>query len=86
MNVLTRELHKAASGLAGSFISHAEGNKMDSNPLPAAAESAAALVGCPKCKREMVLFGIESEGDKRDLYTFECEDCGHLEVRGVRVK
>jgi hypothetical protein len=48
--------------------------------------SVTALVGCPICKREMVLFGIESEADKRDLYTFECEDCSHLEVRGVRLK
>jgi hypothetical protein len=48
--------------------------------------SVAALVGCPLCKREMVLFGIESEADKRELYTFECEDCSHLEVRGVRLK
>jgi hypothetical protein len=48
--------------------------------------SVPVLVGCPLCKREMVLFGIESEADKRELYTFECEDCGHLEVRGVRLK
>jgi uncharacterized protein YbaR (Trm112 family) len=48
--------------------------------------SVLALVGCPLCKREMVLFGIESEADKRELYTFECEDCSHLEVRGVRLK
>jgi hypothetical protein len=48
--------------------------------------SVPALVGCPLCKREMVLFGIESEADKRELYTFKCEDCSHLEVRGVRLK
>jgi hypothetical protein len=45
------------------------------------------LITCPKCKRgEMCLFGIESESDIRDLYTFECDKCGALEVRGVRVR
>jgi len=34
----------------------------------------------------MRLFGIESENEHRDLYTFECENCGQLEIRGVRVK
>jgi len=47
---------------------------------------AESLIRCLKCKREMVLFGIENEGEKRDLYTFECEDCRLLEVRGVRIK
>ena len=32
------------------------------------------------------MFGIESESDKRDLYTFECVACGGLEARGVLVK
>jgi Zn-finger nucleic acid-binding protein len=39
---------------------------------------------CPKCKIEMHLLGIESESDKRDLYTFECSACGGLEVRGLK--
>lgn len=43
------------------------------------------LVACPTCKLEMRLFGIEPESDLRDLYTFECERCGALEVRGVLV-
>jgi hypothetical protein len=43
-----------------------------------------SLVVCPKCKREMRLFGIEPESPTRDLYVFECEKCGTLEVRGVR--
>jgi hypothetical protein len=34
----------------------------------------------------MCLFGIESESDKRDLYTFDCVACNGLEVRGVQVK
>jgi len=44
------------------------------------------LLLCPFCNIEMYLFGIESESDKRDLYTFECVACGGLEVRGVQVK
>ncbi len=43
------------------------------------------LMLCPDCKREMRLFGIEPESDVRDVYTFECNDCGRLEVRGVLV-
>ncbi len=39
---------------------------------------------CPLCNIEMRLFGIESETDKHDLYTFECVACGGLEVRGVK--
>lgn len=42
-----------------------------------------SLLLCPLCNIEMRLFGIESESDKRDLYTFECIACGGLEVRGV---
>ena len=44
------------------------------------------LLLCPVCNIEMCLFGIESESDNRDLFTFECVACGHLEVRGVQVK
>ena len=43
-----------------------------------------ALLLCPLCNIEMHLFGIETENDKRDLYTFECVACDSLEVRGVR--
>ena len=45
-----------------------------------------ALMSCPKCGREMCVLGIEPESAVRDLYTFECEKCGVIEVRGVRVK
>lgn len=45
-----------------------------------------ALARCPKCDREMVLFGIEPLNETRDLYTFECDKCGHLEVRGARIR
>jgi len=44
------------------------------------------LLLCPVCNIEMCLFGIESETDKRDLYTFECLACSGIEVRGVQVK
>jgi hypothetical protein len=33
----------------------------------------------------MRMFGIESESEARDLYTFECVGCKRLEVRGVFV-
>ena len=42
------------------------------------------LLLCSKCKTEMRVFGIEAEKPGRDLYTFECPACHHLEVRGVR--
>ena len=45
-----------------------------------------SLLSCPACKLELRLLGIESETIARDLYTFECTKCGHLEVRGVKVK
>jgi hypothetical protein len=44
------------------------------------------LLLCPVCNIEMCLFGIESENDRRNLYTFECVACGGLEVRDVLVK
>jgi hypothetical protein len=45
------------------------------------------LMSCPNCKRgEMCLRGIEAESTIRDLFTFECDKCGALEVRGVRVR
>ena len=44
------------------------------------------LLLCPVCNIEMCLLGIESESDKRDLYTFECVACSGLEVRSVQVK
>ena len=44
-----------------------------------------SLMRCSKCDREMRLFGIEPLGLVRELYTFECDECGRLEVRGVRI-
>ena len=49
------------------------------------ANGCASLIACPKCGREMRLLGIEPENPKRDLFTFECEECEHIEVRGVRI-
>ena len=43
-----------------------------------------SLLSCPQCRREMRLYGIEAEDSKRELYTFECEGCRRVEVRGVR--
>jgi len=31
----------------------------------------------------MRLFGVEQETDIRDLFTFQCDNCGRLEVRGA---
>ena len=45
----------------------------------------APLLSCPKCGAEMRLFGIAPESPKRDLFTFECRPCDHVEVRGVVV-
>ena len=53
--------------------------------LEIVANGYASLIACPKCGREMRLVGIEPERPKRDLFTFECEECEHIEVRGVRV-
>jgi hypothetical protein len=44
------------------------------------------LLICPRCGLEMALLGVESETQTRDLYTFECDACGGLEVRGVRAR
>jgi hypothetical protein len=43
------------------------------------------LMLCPACKIEMRLFGVEAESAVRDLYTFECQNCGRVEARGVLV-
>jgi hypothetical protein len=40
---------------------------------------------CTDCKLEMRLFGIEAESAVRDPYTFECQNCGRVEARGVLV-
>jgi hypothetical protein len=44
------------------------------------------LLLCPNCLSEMRLYGTEPESDTRDIYTFQCGNCGHLEKRGVPVK
>jgi predicted nucleic acid-binding Zn ribbon protein len=52
---------------------------------PVTPPSHPSLIVCPKCGREMRLLGIEPESPVRDLFTFECEECELIEVRGVRV-
>ena len=42
------------------------------------------LLLCPRCELEMRLLGIEAEEPGRDLYTFECDKCEHIEVGTVR--
>jgi hypothetical protein len=41
------------------------------------------LPRCPNCDHDMELLGIEANGDAKELFTFECTDCGRLEVMGV---
>ncbi len=62
----------------GSIRPVARSNSLSKAPIR-------ALLLCPHCNLEMVLFGVESETKTRDLYTFECNACGGLEVRGVGV-
>jgi len=42
------------------------------------------LLVCPRCKHEMRLLGIEVVKPSRDLYTFECDHCGQVEIRTIR--
>ena len=62
----------------------------DIRPFPKSKTASKApiepLLLCPVCNIEMCLFGIESESDNRDLFTFECVACSGLEVRGVQVR
>ena len=47
------------------------------------------LLICPGCNMEMRLLGIEpaeDDSDLRDTCTFECIQCGRVEVRSVRCK
>jgi len=49
-------------------------------------DTVASLLLCPNCNHDMLLFGVEPEGPKGDLYTFECDKCGRIEIRGVRIR
>jgi predicted RNA-binding Zn-ribbon protein involved in translation (DUF1610 family) len=40
-------------------------------------------IACPKCGNQMRLFAIEWETERRDIYTFVCDLCGHTVARGV---
>jgi hypothetical protein len=53
--------------------------------MPPSEPKAEALLLCPNCNLEMRLFCSEPENGKRDLYTFECVRCSHIEVKGVLV-
>jgi hypothetical protein len=44
-----------------------------------------SLMRCPDCNQEMRLFGIEAASDTRELYSFECDQCRRIEIRGVRI-
>jgi hypothetical protein len=43
-------------------------------------------IACPKCSVQMRLFAIEWETERRDLYTFICDWCGHAVARGVSMQ
>lgn len=57
---------------------------MDQTPM-APMPPAPSLIVCPYCKLELFLVGTELEKPGRDVYTFECPKCHHLEARGVAV-
>ena len=63
----------------GKTLPFAKSETMSKAPI-------APLLLCADCNLEMRLFGIESESQNRDLYTFECTRCGALEVRGLQVR
>jgi hypothetical protein len=44
------------------------------------------LMVCPTCKVEMRLFGIEADVPNRDLFTFECNECGLVEAQSAAVR
>jgi hypothetical protein len=46
---------------------------------------APSLIVCPRCKLELYLVGIETERPGRDVFTFECLRCHHVDARGVAV-
>ncbi|MGA9891023.1 MAG: hypothetical protein WBQ55_01355 [Xanthobacteraceae bacterium] len=79
----TKRMAKAWRHLARSyeFIESLERFLLDGhaakNALPARPPQ------CPKCGHDMRLLGIEPDGETSELFTFECTDCGHLEVMGV---
>lgn len=48
-------------------------------------DRAYGFILCPKCRLEMRLFAIEPEKPGRDLFTFECSGCSHVEVGAVNI-
>ena len=54
-------------------------------PMTAYGHEIKPLMVCPHCRLEMRVLGIETDGDAREVYTFECVTCGYLEARGVLV-
>jgi predicted RNA-binding Zn-ribbon protein involved in translation (DUF1610 family) len=40
-------------------------------------------IACPECGSQMRVFAIEWETERRDIYTFVCDLCGHTVARGV---
>jgi hypothetical protein len=53
---------------------------------PKPKDAAPSLLLCSNCNDEMLLFGVEPDGPKRDTYTFECDKCDRIEVRGVPIR
>ena len=56
------------------------------HPMARRKKPVKSLLTCPKCKLELRLLGVETESASRDLYTFECSECGKLEARSVLVR
>jgi hypothetical protein len=43
-------------------------------------------IACSNCGSQMRLFAIEQETERREIYTFVCDLCGHAAARGVQTQ
>ena len=53
---------------------------------PGAEPDSPYLEPCRRCRVAYRLVGIERTDKPQDLYTFECQGCGQIEVRVVRMQ
>jgi hypothetical protein len=80
----SERMAKAWRHLARSyeFIESLEHFLLDGRTAKDAVPLAAAEPHCPRCSNDMQLLGIEDD-DAGELFTFECDECGHLEAMGI---
>jgi hypothetical protein len=67
----------AATGTGRESMDEDDDSTLDLEDFP---------IACPKCSVQMRLFAIEWETERRDLYTFICDWCGHAVARGVSMQ